>query len=168
MRKKALAALAGVEIGVIGGAVMLLWFAAACPVIGEPWWLIPNLLASNFYSLRTVFEGPGMATLSGAALQLSAAGLIGAIHGLFMNGVLTPGGRLFGLAVALAWYLLCYLSLWKRVTPAVLAYGPQPLIAIGYFLYGSALGWQSHLLNRLNADLSEPEILVEEPVRESR
>jgi hypothetical protein len=55
--------------------------------------------------------------------------------------VLTPGGRLFGLGVAIVWYALCYFFLWKKWAPLVLVYGSQPLLITGWFLFGSTLGW---------------------------
>jgi hypothetical protein len=142
--KKALDILAGLEIGVIGGIVMLVWLAISAPLLGYPWWSIINLFASHSYGARVVREGPGMVTVAGIAIQIVAAGLIGAI-----TGFLTPGGRLFGLAVTGIWYLLCYTFLWKRYAPLVPIYGPQPLLAIGFFLYGSVLGWHHSFASRL-------------------
>ncbi len=142
--RKALDILAGVEIGVIGGVVMLVWLAIGAPLIGQSWWSILNLFASHSFSARIVRDGPGIVTVYGMAVQILAAGIVGAI-----TGFLTPGGRLFGLAVAIIWYLLCYGFLWKRYAPMVPAYAPQSLLAIGYFLYGSALGWHPGLAVRL-------------------
>jgi hypothetical protein len=141
--KSLLDILVGIETGVLGGVVMLAWFALISPVLGEAWWLIPNLFASGLYDERLVLSGIGMATLAGCALQLAAGGIVGAI-----NALLTPGGRLFGLALAGAWYLLCYLFLWKRMSPGLFAYGSQAVVLVGYFLFGSVLGWQYDLAAR--------------------
>lgn len=122
---------------------MLAWFALIPPLMGEPWWFVPNLFASAICGERSVLAGPGLPTWAGSAVQLVSAGLVGAL-----NGVLTPGGRLFGLGVAAAWYLACYFLLWKRLSPAVLWYGPQPVLIAGYFLYGSVLGWHQAMVNR--------------------
>jgi hypothetical protein len=122
---------------------MLAFFALALPLIGEPWWLIANLWASRWYSSTMVLTAPGMVTLSGAAMLLLCAGLTGIV-----NGVLTPGGRLFGLAVAAAWYLLCHLWLWKRLAPMMAGYASQPVLAAGFLVYGSAIGWHPQLLAR--------------------
>jgi hypothetical protein len=149
--KKALDILAGIEIGVIGGIVMLLWLAISAPLIGYPWWSIINLFASHSYSARVVRDGVGMATVSGIALQIAVAGIIGGI-----TGFLTPGGRLFGLAITFAWYALCYGFLWKRYAPLVPVYAPQPLLVIGFFLYGSVLGWHPAIASRLYASNQTP------------
>jgi hypothetical protein len=142
--RHALNLLVGIELGVAGGAVMLLWFALISPLMGHPWWFIPNLLASYFYYAGDVRFGPGMVTVVGSAVHLCAAGLVGAA-----NGVITPGGRLFGLGIALVWYLACYLFLWKRFAPMMLVHASQPVLMAGYFLYGSTLGWHQHLVARM-------------------
>jgi hypothetical protein len=133
--KSLLDLIVGIEVGVIGALVTLGWFALLSPIIGDPWWIIPNLFASNYYTEYQVRSGPGIVTLVGSALHLFMSGVVGAI-----NGLLTPGGRLFGLGIALMWYGLCYFLLWKRWTPLVPVYGSHPLLMTGWFLFGSILG----------------------------
>jgi hypothetical protein len=134
--------LVGIEAGVLGGLLMLACLMLLSPLIGQPWWFILNLFASTLYG-ESPRQGPGMLTVMGAALQLVACGLVGAL-----NALVTPGGRLFGLALAAAWYVLCYLFLWKRFAPLVLVYGSQPLLIAAYFLFGSTLGQQRNLAAR--------------------
>lgn len=126
----------GIEVGVLGALLMLIWFAVISPIIGQPWWLIPNLFASQLYSDYQMRSGAGAVTWVGSALHIIASGVVGAI-----NGVLTPGGRLFCLGVAIFWYLLCYLYLWKRIAPLLPLYAPQPILIAAWFLFGSTLGW---------------------------
>lgn len=143
-RKSILDVLVGIELGIIGGAAMLVFFALTCPLMGQPWWLIPNLFASSFYTSRLARLGPGVETLVGAAFHLMVCGLLGAVTGLT-----TTGGRLFGIGIAIAWYILCYFFLWKRIAPQLLVYGSQPLLMAGFYLYGSTLGWHSQLVERV-------------------
>src|SRR6476659_10155992 len=131
----------GLQLGVIGGVITLVWFALVCPIVGKPWWLIPNLFASHFYNPREVYLGPGIVTIVGAALQIVMSGIVGCL-----NGLATPGGRLSGLGAALAWYFFCILFLWKRIAPLMLTSAIQPILWTGYFLFGSALGWHRHLV----------------------
>ena len=128
--------LVGVEVGVLGALVSLFFFALISPVLGDPWWLVPNLFASHFYSEYHVRAGVGAVTAVGAAVYVISSGAVGVL-----NGVLTPGGRLFGLGVALVWYLFCHFYLWKRMAPLVPVYAWQPVLVIGWFLFGSTLGW---------------------------
>jgi hypothetical protein len=135
--------LAGIQTGVLGGLAMLLCFGLLSPLLGHGWWLIPNLLASRGYT--RVLPYPGMATVVGMASLLLGAGLVGAVNGIF-----TPGGRLFGLAVAAAWYVSCYVFLWKRLAPMMLLHAPQPLLIAGFFVYGSILGYHPHFRRNLD------------------
>jgi hypothetical protein len=122
---------------------MLAWFALISPVLGYPWWLILNASASHFYSAREVNFGPGVVTVVGIAVQIVSSGVVGCI-----SGVLTPGGRLWGIGSAAAWYVLCLFFLWKRIAPLLLAQHIQPVLWAGYFVFGSALGWHQNLVQR--------------------
>jgi hypothetical protein len=133
--------LVGVEVGLFGGLVMLAWYALISPILGDPWWLIHNLYASQLYGNRDVRPGPGTVTWVGSALHLIVSGVVGAL-----NGLLTPGGRVFGLGVAGACYLFCYFFLWKRIAPLLLIQASQFVLMSSYILYGSMLGWHSHFV----------------------
>jgi len=148
-RKSLLDLLVGIEVGVIGGLITLAWFALFSPVIGDPWWLIPNLFASHFYSEHQVRAGAGVVTLVGSAIHLILSGLVGAI-----NGVLTPGGRLFGLGIAILWYGICYFFLWKKWAPLLLVYGSQPVLMAGWFLFGSTLGWHPWFVAQVSTEVA--------------
>lgn len=141
--------LLGLQLGVIGGLLMLAWSALVTPLVGHPWWLIPNLLASYFYTPRELYFGPGIATVVGAAVQVFTSGVVGSLA-----GVATPGGRLSGLGMAVLWYLFCLLFLWKRIAPMMLFAPVQPILWTGYFIFGSTLGWHRHLRTRYQAALA--------------
>ena len=141
--KSSLDVLVGVQTGVIGGLVMLAWFTLITPLTGRAWWLVPNLLASGIYFRSPAVYSPGIATLAGIAVLLLAGGIVGIV-----NALVTPGGRLFGLALAASCYLLSYMFIWKRFAPMMLTYASQPIVIIGFFLFGSVLGWHHYLLAR--------------------
>jgi hypothetical protein len=142
--RKSLDALAGIQIGIIGGLVMLLWFALSSSIIGQSWWTVPNLFASHSYGLKVLRIGPGAITIAGIAMHLMLAGTAGAVA-----GILTPGGRIFGLGFALVWYIISATFLWKRVAPLLPVYASHPILMISYFIYGSVLGWHPHLAAKL-------------------
>lgn len=141
----------GIEVGVIGALITLAWFALISPVLGQPWWFFINLFASQFYSVPEVRSGGGIITGVGGALHVVTSGMVGGI-----NGLLTPGGRLFGLGVAILWYLVCYFFLWKRMAPMLPVYAPQPVLIAGWFLFGSALGWHPWFMARAWAPTEPP------------
>jgi hypothetical protein len=141
-RNRRLDLLAGIETGVIGGVAMLVCFAVAASLLGHAWWLIPNLMAARLYH-RGLLQ-PGVPTVVGTAWLLLGAGVGGAI-----NGLLTSGGRLFGLAVAAAAYLICYVVVWKRAAPLMLVHAPQAVLMAGFLAYGSVLGWHPYFRRTL-------------------
>jgi hypothetical protein len=136
-QQRLLNALAGLELGVLGGVLMLVWYALISPVFAQPWWTVLNLLASKYFALRVVRSDAGLATVTGAAMHIVMAGIVGALA-----GILTPATRLWALGVALLWYLAAYFLLWKHAAPLLVDYSPQPILAFGYFLYGSVLGYR--------------------------
>jgi hypothetical protein len=133
--------LVGLQLGVIGGVLMLAWFALISPVIGYPWWLILNASASYFYNSRDVQQGASVVTVVGIAVQIVTSGIVGCLSGLA-----TPGTRLWGIGAAAGWYVLCLLFLWKRMAPQLLLPGIQPILWAGYFVFGSTLGWHGRLV----------------------
>lgn len=142
--RKALDFLVGVETGILGGLAMLAWFAVISLLTGHEWWAIPNLFAADAH--RGAFSaGPGWTTLSGGAVHLFVAGVVGGVAGLF-----TPGGRLFGLGIAIVWYVLSILFLWKRFAPLVPIHVHYAVLMTAYFVYGSILGLHSSLRRELD------------------
>jgi hypothetical protein len=147
--KSLLDVVVGLEAGVLGGVAMLLWFAVVMPLLGQPWYLVPNLVGARVQAHRHALLAPGIATFTGAAWIILSAGIVGSV-----NGLLTPGGRLFALAVAAAWYVSSYLFVWKKLAPLVLLYAPQAVVITAFLVYGSVIGWHSWLLAHTRARLS--------------
>jgi hypothetical protein len=147
--KSFLDVIVGLEAGVLGGLAMLVWFAIVMPLLGQPWYLMLNLVGVRFYAQRHALLAPGLATCSGAAWIILSAGIVGSV-----NGLLTPGGRLFGLAVAASWYAISYLFVWKNLAPLIISYAPQAVVLTGFLVYGSVIGWHSWLLAHTRARLS--------------
>lgn len=140
LERKGLDVLVGLETGILGGLAMLVWFAVVSPLMGQDWWAVLNLFASEAYGGGAIHRGAGWVTVTGAAVHLCLAGMVGAVAGLA-----NPGGRLFGLGVAIAWYLLSAAFLWERVAPLVPLYVHYAVLMAAYFLYGSVLGLHASL-----------------------
>lgn len=138
--RKVLDLLVGVEAGILGGLVMLVWFGGISFLMGQAWWSIPNLYASEAYRSGDLHRGVGWVTVIGASVHLAMSGVVGAVAGFF-----NPGGRLFGLGIAIIWYLLSVVFLWKRIAPLVPLYVHYAVLMTGYFLYGSVLGLHTSL-----------------------
>jgi hypothetical protein len=133
--------LAGVQVGVTGGLVMLAWFALNSMLQAQRWYAVPNLLGSTFYGDLAFRSGFGKVSVVGGALHLCASGAIGALFGLF-----APQGQsgfrvlLIGVVTGLAWYYLLFGAFWKVVNPMVPLYSSSRSMLVAHVLYGLWLG----------------------------
>ena len=137
---KILQATAGLESGVLGGAFMLVWLGLISLLEGRSVWSVSNLLASTFYGEAALRRGFRWTTLSGVALHLLMAAMVGLVFGLAVGGIASRRRvMLLGLAAGMAWYFLGLDLFWKHVNPIVPLYfrGGGMLLAhlgLGYFL----------------------------------
>lgn len=153
LQRKALDIVVGIEVGVIGGLLMLALLMLAAPVLGQSWWTYPNLFASHYYSAPVVRYGPGLVTVSGAALQVFWAGVVGAVAGF-----VAPRGR-NGVLFAMFWFLSCYFVIWRKYAPGIGLYGSPSLLFASFLLYGSVLRFHPKFFSRIQP----PPRVVEPP-----
>lgn len=153
-RRPLLESLAGVEAGVLAGVVMLGWFMLHSIWGGDPWWAVPNLLASTFYGQRALYMGGGTVTVSGAALHLLVSGVIGALFALAVTPWRANHSRmaLLGLFVGLVWYYLSYGYLWHKINPLVPVYSAVPSMLTGHLLFGICLSLYPRWLARIERE----------------
>src|SRR5258708_3963216 len=115
---KGLQAVAGVESGILGGALMLIWLGVVSFLQGRSAWSIPNLLASTFYGEAALRRGFRWTTLSGVALRLVMTAIVGLVFGLAVGGVASRSRvMLLGLAAGMTLYFLGLDVFWKHVNP---------------------------------------------------
>jgi hypothetical protein len=132
--------LAGLEVGVLGGLVMLGWFALDSMWHAQRWYAVPNLLGSTFYGNLAFRSGAGRATVSGIALHLCASGALGAAFGL-----VAPRGQsplrylLLGVATGLIWYYLLFGAFWRFVNPLIPLYSSAREMVVAHALFGFCL-----------------------------
>jgi hypothetical protein len=137
---KVLQAMAGVESGILGGTLMLVWLGLLSFLQGRSVWTVSNLLASTFYGEAALRRGFRWTTLSGVALHLIMTAIAGLVFGLVVGGIASRSRvMLLGLAAGLMWYFLGLDVFWKHVNPMVPTYsqGSGMLLAhlgLGYFL----------------------------------
>lgn len=136
-----LRALSGLEVGILGSAVLLLWVAFGCWLQGQSFWTIPNLLAATFYGGRMLRPDFVWRTFAGLALHFSIGGMVGALY-----GVLRPSSwptfttSFMGMLYGVVLYSLGTLWFWKRVNGMMAVYSTQTFILVGYLLFGVMLG----------------------------
>src|SRR5437868_15235127 len=112
---KVLQAVAGVESGILGGALMLVWLGLLSFLQGRSVWSIPNLLASTFYGEEALRRGFRWTTLSGLALHLIVSAAAGLLFGLAVSRITSRGRRvmLLGIAAGVVWYFVSLGVFWR-------------------------------------------------------
>jgi hypothetical protein len=136
------AALAGLQAGMVGVLLMLLWLAAASVWYRHTPWSVPNIMASNFYGDDAIGPGFSWRSLSGVAVYLILYSLFGALFGAVMHGSAFSRFRLvlLGILAGAAWYYLWFGLLWKHIEPLVWLYTHNRPMLWGHLLYGAMLG----------------------------
>ena len=153
----AVRALAGLETGVLGGAVMLGWFATISVWQDQLWYAVPNLLAGVFYGELIFRSGFGFVTLTGIAIHLISGGVAGILF-----GVLAPEGQaparvvLLGLVAGLLWFYFNQFVWWRRTNPLVIYYTAESSMVAAHLLFGIFLGRLSWRLRALDAQFGRP------------
>ncbi|MEO7144815.1 MAG: hypothetical protein ABI165_15050 [Bryobacteraceae bacterium] len=131
----------GLEAGVIGGLAMLAFFVLDSLGRHHRWWAIPNLLGSAFYGVRAFRMGPGIASASGIALQLTISGIAGVVFALALaaapNRLRTTWA---GIAAGLIWFAIAQRVLFPEIGPLVARYAPEPATLLANLVFGVCLG----------------------------
>jgi hypothetical protein len=144
--------LAGLQTGVVGGILMLLYFSTSSVLQRQQWWSVETLLGSAIYGNVAIWRGLGRATLAGACLQLFLAGAAGVLFAL----VLIPfrWGTLLRLAFALlfttAWYLLFYNLVFPAIAPLIPLYSSRMAPVMAHLLLGISLWRLPAVLRQLS------------------
>jgi hypothetical protein len=150
--------LRGIEAGILGGFAMLALLILGSLLRGHVWWEIPNVLGSTFYGTRAFRSGPGVATVSGAALHFVITGSIGALFGLACGGIQQRRRLvLLGLMAGIIWYYLGAGVFWSRINPWVPAIASQPIAILSHAVFGACLGRMARKFGRPTLDPKLPE-----------
>ncbi len=153
-------ALAGLQVGILGGLVMLSWFGLDSWFHREYFWKVPHLLASSFYGERIFHRTFGMMTVAGMAMQLAGAGLLGVLFGMAM--VRPPGFARLGLIAvltAMSWYWASQEIFWRRWLPLLPLYTTQSSMFVAHLLYGICLAQYRARARQLLRDFATPSVI---------
>lgn len=133
--------LAGLQAGMAGGLLVLVWLAVTSLFYRHTAWWVPNIYASTFFGDKSLRDTFTKYTWSGIALLLSQFAAFGALF-----AVIARQDRdrlravLFGVLASVGWYYLMFHGIWKSVSPLMLVYSPDRPIFAGHLLYGVWLG----------------------------
>lgn len=133
--------LAGLQAGMIGVILMLLWLGVSAAWQHRSFWTAENLMASAFYGTRSIHSGFAGRTLPGLALYVALYSGLGALLGVTLRDrVAQPRSILVAVFFAMVWYYASFHWMWERVMPLVALLHAERPTAIGHLLYGLWLG----------------------------
>jgi len=144
--------LAGLQVGMFGGAALLSVMTLVPVLDHQPWWSYSNLLSACFYGVRSINGGVGWPTLAGAAFQLVIAGAGGVLFG-FVFGRYATSRRVA--ILGLAWGLIVFFvseQFYRIASPVVAAYLPRGASLVAHMIYGVCLAG----IGRIGLDQSHP------------
>ena len=153
-------AAAGLDTGLIGAVVFMVWLAASSLAGGGFWFSRFNLAAAPLYGDRVFSSGAGWHTIAGAAIFL---GIVYAFLPASREGWLN---LLTALGYAGLIHLCADAWLWKRFHPFAPPYFAPLAIAPGHLAFGIAL-WRYprrlHSLTLLLGNARAVALLAREP-----
>ena len=134
--------LAGLQAGVTGGIIMLLYYSAGALLQRQYWWMPENLLGTAIYGNSAIWKGPGRATLAGCAWQLVTSGVAGILYAYcfaHFRSLRFPVSWLVALAWSLGVYFVLYDLVLPSVAPLIPLYSTRATPLMAYLLLGLAL-----------------------------
>jgi hypothetical protein len=142
-------ALAGLQAGMTGAILMMLWTALASTWSRRSIWTIPNLYAATFHGSRALVNGYTRGSWAGVALMVFVCGIGGILWGIAWREGQRPFLSLFGLVTGLAVYYFLFDFAFRRFSPLTALYAPAPEMQIGYALWGLALARSPGIAERI-------------------
>ena len=160
-------ALAGLQAGVAGAVIMLVWL-----MMGSSWerhsaWLVPNLLSTTFYGSDAYTARFTHTSWVGLALIVAIYGILGMVWGLVWPAERKAGRRIAGMLFGLLAYFLLFGFVWKHVNPLVTLYAPTRELQAGHILWGLTLA-RTRVYSRRIADSASHTPLEGDQVHEVR
>jgi hypothetical protein len=133
--------LAGLQAGMVGVLLMLVWLGVSAAWQQRSFWTAENLMASAFYGPGSIHSGFASRTLPGLALYVVLYSVLGALLGLAVRNRATRMLTiLLAIFFAMVWYYASFHWMWERVMPLVALLHAERPTAIGHVIYGLWLG----------------------------
>lgn len=132
--------LAGLQVGILGGLVVLVWFLILSLWFLKAPWALLNLFSASLRQAPSFGQGLTITTWTAVAAQFVACGLLGIFIGWVLprpssGATLSLAGFAFGVVIS----LMTYEFFWRRYVPALADYVPAPGIFVTHILFGSCL-----------------------------
>ena len=144
--------LAALQTGVVAGLVTLLYLMAEGWLRDDGPWRFLNLVGAAFRP-QTAFSGRFsiVGTMSGLALYLLVAGVVGVLFGLLLVRYVSRPIRShwIGLLLGVLWFFVAFRYFWPWVNPAVVMYQSLPAAFLSHLVFGFCMGWYPRFVTRL-------------------
>lgn len=133
--------LAGLQAGILGGLVTVIWFMVLSVwSLRSPWALV-NLFAASAWHAPSWSANFGIATFTGIALHLAACGFFGMFIGWALPKPPAPSHMsLAGFTFGAILSLMLYEFFWRRLVPSLGAYTTPGAIVTVHLLFGVCVG----------------------------
>ena len=153
-------ALAGLQAGVLGALVMLVFLMIGSRWDGRSIWAIPNLFATTFFRNDIYRNELVRSSWTGVALLVAIYGMLGILWGCVWRDGERKGARrwltLYGALTGLAVYFLFFHFIWIRVNGLITLYGPNRQLIVGHVLWGMVLARSPRYARRIAERLTAP------------
>jgi hypothetical protein len=159
--------LAGLQAGVAGAVIMLVWLMAGSFWERHSAWLVPNLLSTTFYGSNAYVARFTHTSWVGLALIVAIYGILGVVWGLVWPAERKAWRRIAGMLFGLSAYFLLFDFVWKHVNPLVTLYAPNRQLQAGHLLWGLTLA-RTRVYSRRIADSAFEAPLEGDQVHEVR
>jgi hypothetical protein len=131
--------LAGLETGLWGGVLVVLWLVIDSMLRGDLWYSKLNIAGAAFYGPAIYQMGRGRATIAGLALLVVIYSVLGAIFGLFGRTRGFLANLLLGITYALAWDVFAQQFIWRLLDSSAPGYFSRLATLMGHLLFGLSL-----------------------------
>lgn len=160
--------LAGIEAGVVGALILVVWLMIASYFTGRSAWFTPNLFATTFFGGGVYRNHLVRASWTGIAAILAVYGVLGLLWGCVWRGRSVRGLVFLGALTGLAIYFLLFDALLPHFNPLIAVYSPVRELEIGHVLWGMALARSPRYARRIDETISPaprtpPELQEPEP-----
>ncbi|MCC6394443.1 MAG: hypothetical protein IT167_27860, partial [Bryobacterales bacterium] len=146
--------LAGLEVGILGGLAILVWFFVLSYWNFRAPWALVNLFSASLRNSGTWTYGFTSSTWTGMAAHLFVCGLLGIFIGWVLprpasGTTVSLSGLAFGVIVS----LLVYEFVWRRYVPSLGEYVAPAAGIVVHLIFGMCLAQ----FPRFYLELGEPE-----------
>lgn len=159
-------ALAGLQAGILGAALMLACLMLGSALNGRSVWVVPNLFTTMFLGSGVYRNEYLNTSWAGVAILFAIYGVLGTIWGMIWREPRRLGLMPLGAIVGLAVYYVFFHSIWSHLAPVITLYAPDRQFELGHILWGAALAKSPEFARRIADQTAEPVVVeVDEVIR---